>query len=94
MFVHVIYCTCILCMSVSASDLAIMLCTSVVKRSITLVLSQYKKIENVTVPDLLKYRWYRGPSQPGSWCVGPYNFRDVENVDRIAEPNLKTEFTV
>ncbi len=37
---------------------------SVVKRPGTLVQSRYKK--NATVPDLLKYRCFRGPGQPGS----------------------------
>ncbi len=46
------------------------------------------------VPGFLKYRWYRGPGQPGSWCVGPNDFRDAENADGIAEASLKTKFTV
>ncbi len=43
------------------------------------------KNENVTVPDLKKlgYRWYRGPGQPGSWRVGPYDFRDAEKQKSI-----------
>ncbi len=47
-------------------------------------------------PDLnpIENIWYRGPGQPGSWRVGPYDFRDAENADGISEPSLKTEFTV
>ncbi len=33
------------------------------------------------VPGFVKYR---GPGQPGSWRVGPYDFRDAENPDWIA----------
>ncbi len=53
-----------------------------------------KKRENVTVPGFLKYKWYRVPGQPSSWRVGPYDFRDTENMDGIAEPSLETDFTV
>ncbi len=55
--------------------------TSVVKRPGTSVPSLYKKNENITVPGFVKYR---GPGQPGSWRVGPYDFRDAENPDWIA----------
>ncbi len=68
--------------------------SSVVKRPGTSVPSRYKKNENVTIPGLLKYRWYRGPGQPGSWYVGPNDFRDADNVDGISEPSLKMECTV
>ncbi len=40
-----------------------------------------KKNENITVPGFVKCR---GPGQPGSWRVGPYDFCDTENPDWIA----------
>ncbi len=68
--------------------------SSVVKRPVLRYQVGTKKNANITVPGLLKYRWYRGPGQPRSWSVGPYDFRDAENADGIAEPSLKAEFTV
>ncbi len=65
---------------------------SVVKRPGTSVPSRYKKMKTSRYQIFLKwgYRWYRGPGQPGSWRVGPYDFRDEENADEISEPSLKT----
>ncbi len=41
------------------------------------------------VPGFFKYRWYRGPGQPGSWCIQSYDFSKTENVDRISESSYK-----
>ncbi len=41
------------------------------------------------VPGFFKYRWYRVPSQPGSWPVQAYDFRDAENADGISESSHK-----
>ncbi len=59
--------------------------SSVVKRLCTSVSSRYKKMKTSRYQVFFKYRWYRGPDQPASWHVVPYDFRDAENTDGIAE---------
>ncbi len=41
------------------------------------------------VPGFVKYRWYRGSGQPGSWRVRVYDFRNAENAEGIMESSLK-----